>query len=292
MKQLFYLSVALLFAACSHSDVDTDKGDQPLTPLTIRVNEFSFEQETIAATRAAQNVADYTDVKAIDLAFFVGNTKVYATTQIKGNTSTYTTFGEFQCALPIGTYTMVVIARAMSDGDEFTLTSPTQAAYETERPRETFCTTQTVTVKNTTPLDLSVTLNRIMAMLRINSSDTPSPGVARIRTSYAAGSKAFNPTTGLATDNNGFSLTTSAGTTNGHLNVYSNVFLISDEQTMDVTIEALDAFNTVLFSKTIANVPFKRNRVTRATGPVFTAESSALSFQLEAAWETEENITF
>ena len=292
MKQLIFLSVALLFVACSHSDVDTDKGDQPLTPLTIRVNEFSFEQETIAATRAVQNVADYNDVKAIDLAFFAGTTKVYSTTQLKGDASTYTTFGEFECALPICTYTMVVIARGMSEGDIFTLTSPTQAAYETERPRETFCTTQTVTVKNAAPLDLSVTLNRIMAMFRINSSDTPSPGVARIRTSYAAGSKAFNPTTGLATDNNGFSLTTSAGVTNGHLNVYSNVFLTSDEQNMDVTIEALDASNTVLFSKTIANVPFKRNRVTRATGPVFTAESSDLSFQVETAWETEENITF
>lgn len=54
-------------------------------------------------------MADYDGVKAITLAFFNGTTEVYKTTQFRADNTTYTTFGEFDCTLPMGSYTMVVL---------------------------------------------------------------------------------------------------------------------------------------------------------------------------------------
>ena len=62
---------------------------------------------------------------------------------------------------------------------------------------------------------------------------------------------------------------------------------------MNVTIETLDADENVLFTKTIENVPFKRNRITTLTGAMYSAASSAGSFQLNTEWITpEDDIAF
>ena len=289
-KNLLFAGLALLFAACSTKDIDLT--DNQLVPVTIRLSGFSFTQEEFPETRAAEAVTDYADVRAIDLKFFAGETEVFSHTQLKSDETTFTTFGEFTANLPIGSYTMVAVARNMSSGDVFTITSPTQAAYTTERARETFCATQNVTVTSTTPLDLDVSLSRIMSMFRIVSTDAPSAGASKIRTSYAAGSKAFNPTTGLATNDDGFIVTNTKNVKDGVLNVYSNLFLSTDEQTMNVTIEVLDASDNVLFTKLLENVSFKRNRVTKATGAMFGADPSESTFKLETEWLDPIEVTF
>lgn len=294
----FFAGMILLAAtSCSNeNDLAVNIEEQAKAPVTVHVNDFSMSVsdfvETRGLTRAAQDVADYSGVAVIDLAFYNGTTEVLKNTQMRSDASTYTTFGEFSCSLPIGTYTMVVVGRGYTDGDVFTLTSPTTAAYTSERARETFCTTQTVNV-TAAGAAVEATLSRVMSKLAIRSTDAATTAVARMRTTYAAGSKSFNPTTGLATDNNGFSLTNSIhAAEDGTLAVQSYLFLASDEQNIDVTIEALDASDNVLFTKTVANVPFKRNRCTILRGAIFTASSSSASFQVETAWLDDEIIDF
>ena len=299
MKKHFMMAAAMLLAASCSNDpelANVVENQAETAPVTVRVSDFSVTQEEMPSgggtTRAAEDVADYTEVKAIDLAFYEGSTEVYKTTQLRSNTSTYTTFGEFECNLPIGNYTMVVVGRGYSKGDVFVLTSPTEAGYTTERARETFCATQDVTVTSTTPLDLSVTLSRIIAKLHIVSTDNRTASVTKIRTTYGAGGKSFNPTTGLATVNDGFSLTNTPNKDVETLDVGNYTFLATDEQTMDITIEALDASNNVLFTKVVPNVPLKRNRVTTLTGQVFTAGTSAASFKVETDWIEGNTVEF
>lgn len=63
------------------------------------------------------------------------------------------------------------------------------------------------------------------------------------------------------------------------------LFLATDEQTMDITIETLDAAGgNVIFSKTIKDVALKRNRQTTLNGPIYSANTQASSFQLNTAW--------
>lgn len=297
-KIIFWASLCLFAVSCSNETIESDNGvtnaEKVLAPVTVRVNGFSVTQEEMASggtTRAAQTAASYTDVRAIDLAFYSGGTEVYKHTQLRGDNTTYTTFGEFSCNLPIGTYTMVAIARGYFDGDVFTMTSPTAAGYTSERPRETFCASQSVTV-TAAGADASVTMNRIITQLNIISTDQISSGVAKIRTTYGGGSKSFDPTSGLATDDNGFSLTNSPTVQDGHLGICNFAFLATDEETMTITIEALDADNHVLFTKSVPGVPLKRNRKTTLTGAIFTASASSAAFQVETAWIEGNTVNF
>lgn len=281
-KLLFAALVALMAASCS-------KTSTPTAPVTVNVENFRITIDTFSDTKSAVDPASYTYVSALDLAFYNGDTQVFKATQIKGD-NTYTTFGQFSCSLPIGTYTLVAIGRANFEGDEFSLTSPTSASYSSERPRETFCYTQTVTITNTSPLNLSITLNRIVSGFRISSTDNRPEEITKIRTTYHKGSKSFSPTTGLGLNDNGFSQINNPSTAvDAPIGVTSYVFLTSDEETMDVTIEALNDNNVVLYSKTLQNVSFKRNRMTKGLGTVFSTTSSA-GFQLETDWLEDNNI--
>lgn len=275
-KLLFAGLVALVAASCS-------KSSTPMAPVNVHVEDFVVTINKFTDTKAAQSPADYDMVKALTLAFYSGETVVYSATQIRSETPTG--FGNFSCNLPIGTYTLVAVARHTGTDDVFTLSGPTSAGYTSERPRETFCYSQSVTVTNTSPLNLDITLNRIVSALNIVSTDNRPAGITKTRTSYSKGSRSFNPSTGLALDDNGFTLTnTPSAAVGSTINVTSFLFLSSNEETMDITVEALGAGDVVLYSKTLHNVSFKRNRRTVAEGAIFTTDPSSAGFLLETDW--------
>jgi hypothetical protein len=304
MKKLFISTAILLsIVACtndSESTVVENQTEQGYAPVTVRVSDFSIATEEISSggslTRGTETLDSYFAGGAITLAFYnaVG-TEVYKTTQVKGDGS-YTTFGEFTANLQVGHYTMVAVARAHYDGDAFTLTSPTEAAYTSMRPRETFSKVQTVTVTSASPLDLSVTLNRINSWLKIISTDGRPASIKKIRTTFEKGGKSFNPTTGWATTDTGFSQTNNPSTATGatiEINVVPFVACADDaEEKMTVTIEALDNDDNVLGTKVVNNVPFKRNRQTILRGNVFTAEPTTSSFKIETAWLSDYTMDF
>lgn len=304
MKKLFISTAILLsIVACtndSESTVVENQTEQGYAPVTVRVSDFSIATEEISSggslTRGTETLDSYFAGGAITLAFYnaVG-TEVYKTTQVKGD-GTYTTFGEFTANLQVGHYTMVAVARAHYDGDAFTLTSPTEAAYTSMRPRETFSKVQTVTVTSASPLDLSVTLNRINSWLKIISTDGRPASIKKIRTTFEKGGKSFNPTTGWATTDTGFSQTNNPSTATGatiEINVVPFVACADDaEEKMTITIEALDNDDNVLSTKVVNNVPFKRNRQTILRGNVFTADASAAAFKLETSWLDDETVNF
>jgi len=299
-KHLMMAAIVLLAATgCTNECVETEVANQKATaPVTVRVNDFSITTEEMPSgggtTRSAVNPASYDGVGAIDLAFYSGGTEVFKTTQIKSDGTTYSTFGEFECNLPVGSYTMVVIGRGYFDGDVFTLTSPTAAGYTSERARETFVKTQVVNITSADPVNLSATLNRIVAKLEIISTDTRIDGVSKIRTTYSAGGKSFNPTTGLATSNTGFNLTnTPSAAVGATIDVGSFVFLATDEQTVNITIDVLDTNEDVMFTKYVANVPLKRNRQTVLSGPLFTSTAiTSSAFQVETDWLPNNTVNF
>ena len=294
-KLILLAGLALLTSSCDNVIYPSDDTSRVTAPVTIHVNDFSITQSEFpdTGTRAVTDVKDYKPVEAVTLALYNGNTEVYKTTQFKSDKSTYTTFGEFSCQLPIGTYKMVALGYGYFVGDEFTLTSPTEAVFTSERPREMFCLTKDVTVTKTSPLDLTVTLDRINSWLYIESTDGRSAIATKIRTTFAKGDKSFNPTTGLALTDKGFTqINNPSAKTGDPIKVGIYPFLYSDEETMDVTIETMDDNNTVLFTKTITNVAFKRGYKTTIKGPIFTAGASSVGFNLNPDWGTGETYTF
>ncbi|MBO4611624.1 MAG: hypothetical protein J5671_00455 [Bacteroidaceae bacterium] len=193
----------------------------------------------------------------------------------------------------MGTYTMVAVAYYNSDASPLELTSPTAAAFTGSRAYETFAATQAVNVNNTEAVDISATLSRIVSKLQVVSTDGKTADVTNVRMTFSAGGKSFNPTSGLATVNTGFVNTVGNSAAVGNTSTsLSFLFLATDEQDIDVTIETLDADGNTLFSKTIEDVPFKRNRVTKLTGAMYTNDALAGAFQVNTAWLTEENVAF
>lgn len=287
-RNKIFAGLVLLLAACSSDDVVVNDNNE-MAPVRVHLSGFTVSQEDFSPTRAAQDMADYSGVNAVTLAFYNGTTEVYKTTQAKGDAN----FGEYNLSLPMGSYTMVAVAYTTKEGSLFTLTSPTQAAYTGDHVYETFTYTQTVSISNTEAVDISATLNRIVSMLTVISTDGKTADVSNVRMTFSAGGKDFNPTTGLALTNTGFANTVGNSAAVGATSTSSTcLFLTSDEQTMNVTIETLDADGNTLFSKTVTNVPLKRNRKTKLTGAMYTNTGTTGSFLVETAWLTEQTGTF
>ena len=263
-----------------------------MAPVHVQINDFDISVQSMAPTRAAKPLAEYDKAKAITLAFYDGNTEVYKTTQYRESLGGGETFGEFDLSLPLGSYTMVALAYGFRGGDVLTLTSPTLAAYTGDHARETFAVTQAVNITNTTAVNINATLNRIVAKLDVHSTDGRPAQASSIRVTFSGGSKSFNPTTGLAVGNAGFSNVVSISAAVGNVtNSGSYVFLATDEQTVDVTIEVLNSVNTAIFTKQISDVPLKRNVTTILTGSMYTNDGNA-SFLINSEWGTQTNINF
>jgi hypothetical protein len=294
------LGVVVTLTSCNNTEDVVNLEEQcsvGTVPVHIQVTNFSMSVDDIpeSPTRATDspNPAENDNVKQLTLAFYSGSTEVTKITQVKDDDTTYETFGEFNCNLPAGSYTMVVIGCGAGTNDAFSLSSPTQASYNSEYVRETFCATQSVTVTTTETLDLSVTLNRIVTLLAILSTDTRPADAAKIRITSSAGSKAFNPTTGLATGNPGFTVVLTLNSSVGQkIGVGAYAFLAADEQTMDITLEVLDDGDNILFRKSIPNVPFKRNRRTTLSGALFSPSATTATITLETTWLDPITITY
>lgn len=278
-------SLAIIASSCGIKE----QRSQCLTPVTVHVNDFLITVDTFSDTKATP-ANEYANLKALTLAFYEGETEVYKCTQLQADAG----FGDFSLNLPQATYTMVVLGYSCYEGDILTLTSPTQAEFTAGRVGETFAATQEVVIEGTDPAEISATLDRIVSKLYVVSSDQRPEGVDKIRMTFSGGAKAFNPITGLATSNSGFSntvsITTDVGKRSGSI---SYLFLNSAEQTMNLTIEALDADDAVVYTKVLRNVPFKVNRSTRLDGRLYTETApGATSFQVNDEWLTETNLTF
>ena len=290
-RYIFIAAVALLAASCSNESEELET--ETLVPVTVLVNDFSVTLDE-SDTRAAEDVSNYTGVKAITLAFYTsGGEEVYKVTQQKSDNTTYTTFGQFNLNLYKGSYTMVVLGYGQGEGDVFTLTSPTEAAFTGAHARETFSATQAVNITNNNAVNLSATLNRIVSKLIVESVDYRTEEAANIRITFAKGGKSFNPTTGLALSDEGFTNTVSISSAEvGKRSAsISYLFLASNEESMDITIDVLNAQGNSISHREVNSVPLKRNRSTKLTGPIYSASVTA-TFKVETAWETETTVPF
>ena len=278
MKQsIFVAGMILLAAGCSNERVELAENavvERAVAPVTVSVNGFSITQEGFAGTRGTA-VGSYNDVKVLTLAFYDASdgSQVFKQTQVKGSLAAGETFGEFSTRLGIGSYT----------------------TYGENRVLETFVNTQTVTVSSAAAMSVSATLERVVTALVVQSTDNRPADVTHMRLTYSGGGKGFNPTTGLATSNAGFvNLINYTGDPNTTTTSGGFLFLATDEQTMDVTIETLDAADgNVLFSKTVTGVPMKRNRQTTLTGAIYSnARVEANSFEISGDWISPHSINF
>ena len=288
-KLLVILTMMAMMTAC-HKD-NMNNQDNTTAPVKVTVNDFTISSEgwpeakgdCTMANGAKDTPASYTGVKAMTLAFFdaQGN-EIYNTTQLRADNTTYTTFGEFSTELPMGSYTMI----ALGYGSEVPMTigSASEAIYTADRVRETFVASQTVNVTSTNPLTLNAELSRVVSKVIVRSTDNRPVGVDSVRVTFAAGGKGVNPQTGLASSNNGLSNCVAISSAVGaESSTISYLFLASDQQTMNLTVETIKPNGTVYSTRTVADVPLQRNKITVVQGPMYSTASGA-SFTVSTAY--------
>lgn len=277
------VAAALLASACSkeHSNA--------LVPVNVNVDDFAISQDEFPL-KDALSVASYTNVKAITLAFFdESGDQTYSTTQLRADTTTYETFGSFSLMLPIGTYTMEALGYA--NEQPATCNSMTEWVFTPDKVRETFVGSQIVAISNTAnPVDISATLNRVVSRLEIITTDPVPAAVKSVRITYAAGGSGINPVMGLSSTNAGctYLIENPTTTSDGISKFRSHLFLATDQQTMNVTLDALDSEGNSVSHKVVSNVPFQRNKVTQLRGALYSAGVSG-SITVNTSWIGDTN---
>ena len=288
-KLLVILTMMAMMTAC-HKD-NMNNQDNTTAPVKVTVNDFTISSEgwpeakgdCTMANGAKDTPASYTGVKALTLAFFDANgDQAYCTTQLRADNTTYTTFGQFELSLNLGSYTMIVLGYGSEQ--PITLNGASEAIYTADRVRETFVASQTVNVASTNPLNLNAELSRVVSKVIVRSTDTRTAGVDSVRVTFAAGGKGVNPQTGLSTTNNGLSNCVAISSAVGAASsTISYLFLASDQQTMNLTVETIKPNGTVYSTRTVADVPLQRNKITVVQGPMYSTASGA-SFTLSTAY--------
>ena len=288
MKKFSFLMAAIIALLSVSCDKAEEAEDTTLVPVNVHINDFTISMGEFG-TRAEKSAADYANMKMITLAFYSGETEIYKTTQSRGDNST---FGQFSFMLPMGSYTMVVLGYGHSEDDALELTSPTLAAYTGAHARETFAYTQEVNITGTAAVSLNATLDRVVSKLVIESTDGKTDNAVSVRTTFSAGGKSFSPSTGLATGNAGLVNTVVISKQTGEAtSTTSYLFLSSDKQDIDVTIDVLDAAGKSISHKEVKGVPMQRNKVVTLRGSLYSAAATS-SFQVNEDWLPAENISF
>jgi hypothetical protein len=154
---------------------------------------------------------------------------------------------------------------------------------------DTFYKDYEVSVVSTSNGNRAVTLDRCVTKLRLVFNDAIPADAATFNVTPATWYYGFNYQTGepcAAANSQPIVVnipSTSIGVSGESVNVFS--FSSNTEWTTNVTINSKTSGGDVLGSATIPSVPFKSNRVSEYTGPLFSAGGS-MTMSLNATWDT------
>ena len=290
-KVLFLLAAAVLCTSCEKAvfnDIEDEGGAE--YPVYGKVKKFTFtlkgdfSDEWKPVTRAYLNAdgKDLTDVWVLD--YMDGN----LVQQLHQSDNTAEDFGQPVMNLSYGTHHVYFIASRGTD-----------AVLDTEnhlikfgKVLDTFYKDYEVSVVSTTNGNRAVTLDRIVARLRLTFTDAISTDAATINFAphtwyygwdYIAGEPADAKTDQTVT-------ITIPDSEKGNTGVQANLFGFSTaaEWTTNVAINSKTSSNTIIGQASITSAPFKANRITEYSGPLFSSEGS-MTLSINGTWDDAYN---
>lgn len=205
--------------------------------------------------------------------------------QLHQTNNTTDDFGQPVMNLAYGSHHVYFIASrgtgAVLDTDNHTITFT--------KSLDTFYKDYEVTVVSTSNGNRAVTLDRVVTRLRLTFTDVVDANAATINitphTWYYAWDYVNGAPAGAATDQV-VTLTipdSEKGKTGLQVNLFG--FSTATEWTTDVAINSKTTGGDIIGSATITNVPFKANRISELSGPLFGSEG-AMTLSLNTSWET------
>ena len=252
----------------------------------LRVRVFQIEQTPFGSqTRAEVSEA------CTRLNFAIYDESVSRVTQVN-QTSSDKNFGTCSFQLDEGDYFMVVVGHSANGNP--TMTNPQKIQFTNSTGyTDTFLANGDITIDGE-PLDLEVTLDRIVALCRFVITDDIPEEVAKMKFYYTGGSGAFNAYTGLGCVNSKQEVTLDmASQTQKQFDLYT--FLHEESDVIALKVTALDAAGNTLHEREF-DVPMQQNHITWLTGAFFTgsgsSSTSVTGVTVNADWNGETHLTF
>ena len=282
-------AIVLIFQSCEKADIATDTNESEVL-ATVNLD-FTTSETDWTATRAA-SAADLITNIALSV-FDSDEKKVMDLTQVKGDTD----FGTFSpIRLAPGTYKFVVVAhKAQTPASELaTITSPTSATLPGSFLYETYTTVKEVKLEanNYKPQTVDITVPLCVTKLTFETLDEVPSDVTFIRLTVNSGAEAatslsFNPTEGVFASDASFSRTWDITSSVGKTVTLSITAMMTEyPKDVDVCVEALDANNKVVDTRTFEGITFNRAKIRIIKANLF-ADGVGGKFTFEE-WSEEE----
>jgi len=296
-KFVFFLLAASLLTSCekvilteSDSESETVSDGSPVGnakkfTFTIK-GDFSDNWKPVG-TRGylAADGKDLTDVWVLD---YQGGALVQ---QLHQSDNTAEDFGHPTMNLAYGSHHIYIIATrstgATLDTDTHTLSFA--------KVLDTFYKDYEVSVVSTSNGNRAVTLDRVVTRLRLTFDDAISTDAATINIAPHTWHYGWNYVTGTPADTRTDQVTTITIPSSeiGKTGVQANLFGFSSstEWTTDIAINSKSSPSTVIGQTTITDAPFRANRITEYSGPLFGSEG-AMTLSLNSSWDDAYNGTW
>ena len=242
------------------------------------------EQKTKQAARRtagylAADGRDMTDVWVLD---YMNGELVQ---QLHQSDNTAEDFGKPQMSLAYGSHHVYFVA---SRGTTPTLNVGAHS-ITWERPSDTFWKDYEVNVVSTSNGNRAVTLDRVATKLKLTVTDEVKAECAEVAVEPVAWYYGWDYVNGAAVAQQQTERVVAVPAnlvgTSGQLAVTIFGLSGSTEWTTDVTVSARTTEHAVIGTATMADVPFKANRATEYSGPLF-GTAGSMTLTLGAEWDT------
>lgn len=284
MKKLLILAAAVCtLAACEKPSIDeaavpSASPDGKRFTFTLK-GDFSDEWKPVTRGYLQADGKDLTDVWVLD---YQDGALVQ---QLHQSDNTAADFGKPSMTLAYGSHHIYFVA---SRGTGATLNT-TDKTIIFSRTFDTFWQDYEVTVVSTSNGNRAVTLDRVVTRLKLGFTDAVSADAATFNITphtWYFGIKYQTAEPVEAKTDYTFTIQIPAseiGSTTTTANIFG--FSSATEWSTDVAVNSKKSDGTVIGSATIHNAPFKRNRITEYTGPLFNGVGD-LTLSLNTTWDS------
>lgn len=300
LNYCFFLFVIGILSACSSESNSVD--ENVLIPVQVT---FSGLDVSVVpdGSRGSVTRATASEAKVDRIAFTVFNAKDEKVYSVVNENPKADDFGKVKCLLHIGTYKFVAVAHKAKTAESkaAVITSPTVATLgETNIPSCVYSKVTNVTVSGNTTQSVNIEFGkRITSSFELNVTDDYPDEIENVEIilnpskDQAVNPYAFNPSTGCAAsaftynasfNRKSFSVKSFTGKT-----LSISLFLTSDEQKMNVTINMKNSDGITLYTRTLNDVTFRQHTSTIAKGTFFSSQVSG-SFTFDTTDDTSINI--
>lgn len=267
MRKLLYVLIALctlVFTSCQKFAFGEDEEQQKdgSTKVTFNIQPYEQKPFSTAKTRATDITTLCT---RLHLAIYKGGERIKYISQKKSDND----FGQLSTTLSPGTYKAVIIAHSQSR-------NPTSTNIEkisfTGDLTDTFLWTAELTVEpDGVDEQIDVNMHRVVAMVRFITTDNIPDNIASLEFYYTGGSSTINATNGIGCVNSKQRATRSITDDMKGKPATFEIFTFpkDDENLLKIVITGKDANGNDVFTRTLENVPIKRNQITEYKGKMF-----------------------